>query len=169
MKILKQMGCKTFAMGIESGNENIRRNVMNRKMSNQTIIDKFKLVKSYRIRTSAYNIIGLPQETRKTVFDTIELNRQADPDSFSVTLLEPYKGTPIRNMCEDEGLDPLHETLYNKPQFIPRGMTANELAGLFRTFPFYIRFPKDRYEEIRRAETDDAVYASLAKEYSSYK
>lgn len=169
VKILKQMGCRTFAMGIESGNENIRRNIMNRKMSNQTIIDKFKLVKSYGIRTSAYNIIGLPQETREAVFDTIELNRQSNPDSFSVTLLEPYKGTPIRKMCEDEGLDPLHETLYNKPQFIPRGMMSNELAGLFRTFPFYIRFPKDRYEEIRLAEADDAAYASLAKEYNSYK
>ena len=117
VRIFKDMGCRGFAMGIESGNEFIRKKVMNRKMSNKEIIEKFQLVKSYNIRTSAYNIIGVPYETRETIFDTIELNRTINPDSFSVTMLEPYKGTPIRKVCEEQGLDPDHETVFCKPQF----------------------------------------------------
>ena len=96
-------------MGIESGNQRIRQQVMNRKMSNETIVARINLVKSYGMRTSTYNIIGLPSETRANIFETIELNRQANPDSFSVSILEPYKGTPIRKMCEDAGLDPNYE------------------------------------------------------------
>jgi len=142
---------------------------MNRKMSNNTIIEKFKLVKSYGIRVSAYNIIGLPHETRQHIFDTIELNRNAGPDAFSVTMLEPYKGTPIRIMCEEEGLDVNHETVYNKPQFVPRGMTSSELNGLFRTFPFYVRFPESKYEEIKQAEYDDTIYARVLKEFNELK
>jgi len=165
VKILKKMGVKAFAMGIESGNEFIRKNVLNRRMSIKEIIDKFALVKSYGIRVSAYNMIGLPFETREAIFDTIELNRMVDPDSFSVTLLEPYKGTPIRKMCEEQGLDPNHETTWGVPQFIPKGMTAEELQGLYRTFRFYVRFPKSKYAEIRQAERDDAVYAKLAREF----
>lgn len=170
VKILKDMGCKSFAMGIESGNEFIRKKVMNRKMSNKEIIEKFKLVKSYNIRTSAYNIIGVPYETRETIFDTIDLNRTIQSDSFSVTMLEPYKGTPIRKLCEEQGLDPAHETVFCcKPQFIPPGMTKNELAGLFRTFPFYVRFPRERYPDIQKAESDDDIYQKLIEEYAMYK
>ena len=166
--VLEEMGCKTFAMGIESGNENIRLKILNRKMSNQEIIEKFKMVKAHGIRVSSYNMIGLPFDTRETIFDTIELNRQADPDSFSVTMLEPYRGTPIRKMCEDQGLDPNQEITWNKPQFIPKGMTYDELKGLHRTFPLYVRFPKDRWEEIRRAERDDSTYHALLMEFNNH-
>ena len=142
---------------------------MNRNITNEIIIDKFKLVRSYGIRASAYNIIGLPYENRENIFETIDLNIKANPSSFSVTMLEPYKGTPIRAMCEREGLDPNHETVYDKPQFIPKGMTSEELNGLFRTFPLYIRFPKRRYEEIKLAETDDNIYKELLLEFSKLK
>lgn len=169
VQILKKMGCRTFAMGIESGNEFIRNQILNRKISNTTIIEKFNLVKSYGIRVSTYNIIGLPYETRNEIFDTIELNRKANPDSFSVTLLEPYKMTSIRKMCEDQGLDPNHETTSNDPQFIPKGMTYDELKGLFRTFGFYIRFPKERYDEIKFAETDEQIHQKLKKEFDKMK
>ncbi len=169
--ILKDMGCRTFAMGIESGNPFIRRQVMNRHMSNQTIIKAFHLVRQHGIRTSAYNIIGLPREGRAEIFDTIELNRAARPDSFSVTLLEPYKGTPIRQMCEDEGLDPAYEVnaIMSGAHFVPRGLTEAGLLGLFRTFPLYIRFPRERYPEIERAESDDQAYARLMDEYRRLK
>jgi radical SAM superfamily enzyme YgiQ (UPF0313 family) len=168
--ILKEMGCKTFAMGIESGNEYIRQHVMKRKMTNKTIIDKFNLVKSFGIRTSAYNIIGLPYEDRDKIFDTIELNRIVNPDSFSVTYLEPYKGTPIRTMCEDQGLDPDYEVIqHNVPHFIPKSMTCRELKGLYRTFPFYIRFPKEKYNEIQAAETNDNEYLSLQRQFVNIK
>lgn len=169
VKILKKMGCRAFAMGIESGNELIRKRVMGRNISNNTIIEKFNLVKSYGIRASAYNMIGLPYETRNYIFETIELNRLVNPDSFSVTLLEPYKGTPIRKICENQGLSPHHETVYNQPQFIPKGMSQSELAGLVRTFPLYIRFPKDRYAEIKEAENNDSVYKRLLEEFSVLK
>jgi len=167
--VLKDMGCKTCAMGIESGSQRLRREVLCRNMSNSKIIESFQLVNRYGIRTSAYNMIGFPTETRDDIFDTIELNRLAGPSSFSVTMLEPYKGTPIRKLCEDEGLSPDHEAMWNEPQFIPRGMTKGELAGLFRTFPLYIRMPKESYCDIKKAETDDVVYHDLLNQFAQIK
>ncbi len=170
VKILKAMGCRTFAMGIESGNPRIRREVMNRHMSDNTLIKAFHLVAKYGIRTSAYNIIGLPREDRAAIFDTIELNRAAAPTSFSVTLLEPYKGTPIRQICEEEGLDPAYEVSnISRVHFTPRGMSEAELKGLFRAFPLYVKMPLARWPEIERAESDDQVYQGLMAEYSRLK
>jgi radical SAM superfamily enzyme YgiQ (UPF0313 family) len=157
------MGCRTFAMGIESGNEFIRRNVLNRHMSNETIRKTFSLVKSYGIRVSAYNMIGLPLENRDSIFDTVELNRDVEADSFSVTLLEPYQGTPIRELCEKEGMNRQHRTAYNRVQFVPKGMTEKELQGLFRTFKFYVKSDKVNWDIIKQAETDDAIYEKLLK------
>lgn len=167
VQLLKEMGCKTFAIGIESGNEWIRKNILNRYMSNELLINKFRIVQKYKIRVSAYNMMGLPYDTRETIFDTININRKINPDSFSVTLLEPYKGTPIRKICEEQGLDPNHETKFigNDPQFIPKSMTYSELRGLHRTFPFYVLFSENRFDEIRQAETDDGVYKKLRKEF----
>jgi radical SAM superfamily enzyme YgiQ (UPF0313 family) len=170
VRILKDMGCRTFAMGIESGNPRIRREVMNRHMSDNTIIKAFHLVAKYGIRTSAYNIIGLPREDRAAIFDTIALNRAAAPSSFSVTLLEPYKGTPIRQMCEDEGLDPAYEVSdIARVHFTPRSLSEAELKGLFRAFPLYVKMSQDRWPEIARAEQDDQVYQGLMAEYSRLK
>ena len=163
VELLRDMGCRTFAMGIECGNEFIRKNVLNRHMTNETIRSKFSMVKSYGIRVSAYNMIGLPLESRDSIFDTIELNRDVKADSFSVTLLEPYRGTPVRELCEKEGMNRQSRTAYNKIQFVPRGMTEKELQGLFRTFKFYVKSDKVDWSVIQQAETDDVVYERLLK------
>ncbi|MBW2617696.1 MAG: radical SAM protein [Deltaproteobacteria bacterium] len=140
VRILKEMGCRTFAIGIESGNEHIRRNVLNRQVSNRTIVEKIKMVKEAGIRVSAYNMMGFPQENRARIFDTIELNRAVKPDTSSCSVLEPYRGTPVREMCEAEGMDPdLKPKLdFEAVRFVPWGMTEEELRGLFRTFHLYI-------------------------------
>lgn len=169
LKILKEMGCKSISMGIEHGNEDMRKNIMNRKMSNKTIIEKFKLVKSFGIRTSAYNLMGFPYETRERIFETIELNREANPDGFSINFLHPYKNIPIRKLFEECGLDPNYEVTQNSdPHFIPKGMTYQELKGLKRTFPFYVTFPKNRWDEIQLAETNDTVYQKLQEGFTRY-
>ena len=74
-------------------------------------------------------------------------------------------------MCEEQGLDPNYEAFIfeNKPQFIPKDMTYDELEGIFRTFAFYIRFPKERYDEIKLAEKDDKVYQKLREEFNNMK
>jgi hypothetical protein len=48
-------------------------------------------------------------------------------------------------------------------------MTAQELSSLFKTFPLYVRFPKERYEEISIAETDQEKFRELFKEFGEMK
>ena len=165
VRMLKAMGCRTFAMGVESGSERLRKKILFRNISNEEIIESFRLVKSFGIRVSAYNMIGFPTETRAEIFETIAINKKIGADAFSVTILEPYKGTPIRKMCEDDGLDPAYETTWNKVQYVPSGMTSVELAGLHRTFPLYVRFDPSRYDDIRLAEEDDDAFKKLMAEH----
>ena len=156
VQLLKDMGCVTLAMGIESGSEFIRRTVLDRPLTNRTIIDKFKLAKKYGIRVSGYNIIGFPRETRERIFETIQLNRVAPITTSSCTMLEPYPATPIRILCEEDGLSkgyyPSYESANGAAQFVPKGMTKEELEGLFKTFPLYVHLPRYLFPLIELAE-----------------
>lgn len=104
IKMLAQAGCKTVAMGIESGNKWIREKILHRYMSNQKIINTFQLCKKYGMKTVSTNIIGLPFETLEMVMDTIRLNALCEPDFMQVSIFFPYPGTRLKRICEENNL-----------------------------------------------------------------
>ena len=98
-KIVADMGCKVMSLGIENGNDHIRKAVLNRKVSKEQIISAFKILKKYGIQTSSFNMLGVPGETVDTILETIELNKLCEPDSIGVTYFFPYKGTALREFA----------------------------------------------------------------------
>lgn len=101
---LKEHCCDRIFFGIESGNEYIRTKLMNRKMTNEEIIQVFDLCRKYELRTLAVNIIGVPGETESMVWETINLNRRIKPTTSGVNIFYPYKGTVLGNYCFDNNL-----------------------------------------------------------------
>jgi len=103
-KILKEAGCCRIHFGLESGNEEMRRKYLNRTMTNEQIINAFKICKKYGIKTASFNMIGLPFETKETIKDTFEINKICQPDSFQVSILYPFKGTEIYEIYRKNNL-----------------------------------------------------------------
>ena len=54
---LREAGCFRVAIGIESGNPYIRNSVLNRKMTNEQIIQAFKIAKEAGMVTKSFNKI----------------------------------------------------------------------------------------------------------------
>ena len=54
------------------------------------------------------------------------------------------------------------ETVLNMPQ-----LSREELLGLQRTFPLYVKFPKSEWPKIKQCEGDGAEAEALFKELSS--
>jgi len=104
MGLLKHAGCYQISIGIESGNDHVRNDIMNRRMSREQIVQAFELAHKYGIRTNAINMIGLPGETDEMVWDTIRLNRQVKPTVSGVNIFYPYKGTKLGDRCFEQGL-----------------------------------------------------------------
>ncbi|MFQ5866779.1 MAG: B12-binding domain-containing radical SAM protein [bacterium] len=157
VKILKEMGCVTIAMGIESGNPWIRRYILNRKVTNEEIIEKFHLCHKYQIRASAYNMIGIPFETRGHIFETIELNRQCKTSTSSVTFLEVYPKTEIYELARRFGfIDGKYRARveYMTSHLKSPYLTKNELQGLLKTFSMYIKVPSNLFPVLRLCEQD---------------
>jgi len=163
--LLQDMNCITIAMGIESGSPRVREEVLNRNMSDEKIINSFAMVKDAGIRCSAYNMIGLPHETREDIFKTIELNRICKPDSSSIAFLEPYPKTEIFNDCVRSGYikeDYVATFDFFNPHISDKLIPHNELRGLLKTFMLYVKAPKFLRPLIKLCENgNDFIYKIL--------
>ena len=172
MKKMKDVGLHRVSFGVEHGNEEFRKKILDRRWKNIDIIDKLKIPKKYGVAFSVNNITGFPTETKKLAFDTIELNRHIDSDNSNIYAFVPFHGTPLRRMCEDLNLIDSNkitkcvtsEAQINMPQYRP-----SEIEEIKKCFALYVKFPKNRWKEIERAEKNDEeghkIYSNLKKEF----
>ncbi|MBI2041584.1 MAG: radical SAM protein [Candidatus Nealsonbacteria bacterium] len=89
---LKAGGCSMIKVGVESGNELLRKEALGRSISNQDIIELFKKAKNLGLKTYSFNIIGIPGETKKSIEEAVNLNIRLRP------------GTILGEKCIKEGL-----------------------------------------------------------------
>ncbi len=101
---LKGAGCKIVKFGIESGSPRVRREVMNRHMSNDKIMSAFKEAQDVGLHTSAFVMMGLPTETREEILETTDLLARVRPGRFRWAVFFPYPGTRAYELAESLGL-----------------------------------------------------------------
>ena len=104
MSQLAEAGANTVSFGLESGNEQYRREMLNRKTGQQEVIDAVTIARRYGVKTFAFVMIGLPKEDRAMIQDTNELINTIQPDIFQITIFYPFQGTPFYEYCLQEGL-----------------------------------------------------------------
>ena len=172
IKKLSKIGLHRISFGVEHGNEEFRRKILDRRWKNEDIINRLKIPHKYGVQFSVNNITGFPTETKKLAFDTIELNRHIEADNANIYGFVPFHGTPLRKMCEELGLiDPetitkclTGKSILNMPQYLP-----HEIEEIKKCFSLYVKFPKNRWKEIERAEKNDRegnkIYEDLKTEY----
>ncbi|MFT4304442.1 MAG: B12-binding domain-containing radical SAM protein [Candidatus Woesearchaeota archaeon] len=104
LKKLKKAKCKIVRIGIESGNEKIREDILNRYITNEEIIKKIELIKKAKLKVLSYNMIGLPTENKKKINDTIKLNVDSKVDIVRISTFYPYEKTKIYTICKNLNL-----------------------------------------------------------------
>jgi len=104
VKRFKQAGCFAVKMGLESGNETIRNRMLNKNLSEASIVETARLLKKHNIRFQTFNMVGCPGESLSMAFETYTLNRRIKPDFVWCSLLNPYPGTDIHDLCKKEGM-----------------------------------------------------------------
>lgn len=167
VKYLKEADCVEIAMGIESGNESYRKNMLDRQMPQQSIINAFLMAKRAGIKTYSFNMIGFPNETREDIFSTIDLNRKGNVDHVQLTIFYPFKGTRLREFCENNKLLETSEkevaSYYELPMVKNPNLSKEDIVGLFRTFVIYCKSPKIFWPLIRLMEYNNPISINLSK------
>lgn len=167
---LKEVGLNRITFGMEHGNEKFRREVVKRNYSNKLAIELMQIPAELDIPFSVNNIIGFPGETRELAFDTIELNRYFKSDDTSCSILVPFHGTELRRVAEEKGYiekdsiftisNTSEDSVLNMPQW-----SKEDIINLRNTFAMYVKFPKNRWPEIKIAETNQEMHKKLSDEF----
>ena len=166
---LQDVGLNRITFGLEHGNEDFRRDVVKREYSNEDAIKKMKIVEKIGVPYSVNNIIGFPGETRELAFDTIKLNRHFKSDNTNCSILVPFHGTELHSLSVEKGyLD--YNTICTVSTQADSLLTFSEwdkadITRLRDVFAMYIKFPKNRWSEIKQSETDSELREKLREEY----
>ena len=104
IELLKKLKVDGVGMGVELADSGFRESELNRFANQEKTIDAFNLLKKNKIKRTAYNIIGLPNQDEKSILKTIEFNKILNPDNITVAYYSPYYGTKSQKKGQELGI-----------------------------------------------------------------
>lgn len=163
-KLLAEIGCQNVSIGLEHGSEQLRRQVLNKHISNEVVITAVKLMAKYNIFPTFNNMLGLPDETREDVFETVKLNKELTKilegkHNLNVFTFIPFSGTKLRQICLDKGYikedEDMPASFFKESMLDMPTMSKEEIKGLEKTLALYILLPESYWPDIKIAEQDN--------------
>jgi len=143
---LKEANCYCLAIGVETGNYLLRKNILGKDISNKTYIEAGNLIKKYGIKLRTSNMFFIPGETIKNSFETLELNILMKSDYPWAYLLQPFPGTAIYDYAVKNGY---LDRDFSFDEIDPLGLTnspiklrdAKKITVVQRLFYYGVKIP----------------------------
>ena len=104
VKLLKEAGCYLIMWGIESGNEKIRFETLNKRITDKQIYMAADLFHKYDLKMKCYNIMGIPGETFAQALQTMKLNAEIKVDFPWCNLMQAIPGVKIYDIAKSMGV-----------------------------------------------------------------
>ncbi len=148
---LKEVGLERVSVGVECGNESYRRERLNRKHSNALLIKVFEILRKYDLKTSANVMIGLPDETRELIFDSIRLVKLLKASGLGLAIYQPYKGTALYNHVIEKGYyDPakIADTTCYTPSIFNPNLSNKEIMKFLYIFNLYVKMDEAEWPKL---------------------
>jgi radical SAM superfamily enzyme YgiQ (UPF0313 family) len=100
---LKESGA-IAKIGVESGSERIRNELLGKSFPAEVIEESIARLKAHQVPTRIYLMIACPTETRDEILATFKFAAQLAPDSTRLCVFYPVEGSPIHELCIQNGL-----------------------------------------------------------------
>lgn len=146
LKLLRDAGCYSLLLSIDSTSNYVRENILNRKMRRTDFVEILKKIRSYGINTWVNYMLAVPSSSIQDDLDTISLSKRGKVTYPHYSTTDPMKGTPLFDYCVEHGfVDSSYEgiLLNNKSKlscFTKREKNIRYnillLGGVISKFPF---------------------------------
>jgi radical SAM superfamily enzyme YgiQ (UPF0313 family) len=130
MKIMKEAGFEFVAIGIESADEKILW-----KCGKNITVDRIKTavktIKDAGLKVEALFMMGLPGETKESMWKSAELARELKADRTHFQYFTPFPGCEFYTELKKHGhiIDSNYENYHHKkPTFLPYSISYNDLV-----------------------------------------
>jgi uncharacterized radical SAM superfamily protein len=167
-KLLKNAGCFSVFLAVETGDEEIRNTVLKRNMSDKDLFDACSNLRKEKIKYGFYNILCLPVDNAYEVdLKTLRLNIELKPDMAWSSIFTPFPKTEmgqysIEHQFFDGNFDSIDANPkirsvldFNSKKEKRKVENLHKLFGITVAFPFLlpltkllIRLPQNRIYNI---------------------
>ena len=149
LRPMKAANCSMIFMGVDSGDADVRRNLMERPMTDDLIYSKARIIGEHGIGTFLSTVYGSPGETDVQMMKTLDMVTAMKPTQCSGNVFYPLPKTKLHDQAVEMGyLDEAgqetvrlglssfhHESILNHPY--------KDLAEVLATMtPIYAKAPK---------------------------
>jgi radical SAM superfamily enzyme YgiQ (UPF0313 family) len=177
MDSLKKAGCTLINIGLESGSERVRIEILKRKYSNEMFLNTVNYAKEIGLQVFVYNMIGLPTETIEDINKTIEINRLAQPTMTRTSIFYPYKGTDLYKFCVENNLFSTSsiksvertDSVLNMPQISRKQIIKNYIWFDYNVYKGFRSKPKFFVQAIIKSMVGKPYFIYLNRILSSKK
>jgi anaerobic magnesium-protoporphyrin IX monomethyl ester cyclase len=146
--ILKTHNCHSVAIGVESGSERVRNELLNRKYSNQLLIDVADRLHKAGIRFRSYNLMAIPTETESEIWETISINVRMKTDWPRPAIFIPMPRTKLTEIAIREKyldrmeFDDLPANINVMSPTMLKKFDADRIQMLYYFFQTAVLFPR---------------------------
>lgn len=102
-QLLSKAGCKSIAMSIESGNAEIRKLLLKRRLPDEMLIESFNLARKYHINVYANTMMGLPGTTIEDDFDSFLFAKKMKVAAPTFGIFQPFPKTELTQYAIKNG------------------------------------------------------------------
>lgn len=134
--LMKRAGCVNVCVGIESGSEWVRNELMGKGLSDEQIVQAVSCFKKAGLPVYGLMLLGYPGETEDRFKESLAFIKRLPLNSLSAGYVFPFPGTRLYDDMRTEGIisGDFHPPLddYLEPVFEPPGVTVKQLKERHR-------------------------------------
>ncbi|MFH1651243.1 MAG: radical SAM protein [Chloroflexota bacterium] len=131
LKLMRRAHCTGMFVGLESGSNRILDGI-DKKFHVDKILQVSKMIRKSGIPCATSILLGLPDEGREDIAETLELMKTVKTDILDVNVYTPLPGTPLYDAMSEEDrqkIDWHKVALKSFDNYFSRKMSAEEFGG----------------------------------------
>lgn len=179
IKAMVEAGCRECRMGFESGSYRVRKEILDKPITDGKMHEIYNLCHKYGLRTTSFTMIGIPTETEEEIWDTIRMTTELKPFLIRLSFCYPFENTRLwfyakeHNLIKEDKLYQQHgyfeESVFKLP------VEEQKLMAYRHLFPWFVNtlllkdpalsnLYKSRIESYRNADFNDEGLIKEIKE-----
>lgn len=166
LSTLKKAGVNWLALGIESGNTRVRKDVTKGRFEDVDIRDIVKKIRDHGINVIANYIFGLPEDDHASMQTTLDLALEMNTEEANFYSAMAYPGSPLYGMALENGWkQPETYAGYSQHSYYQQPLPTKYLSAedvlafrdqawmTYHTDENYLKLLKDKFGQVAYDET----------------